>query len=518
MFAKFTAPFFALLALPCHLLFGEDAGDTLEFSRPTLSMSQEATQVRRGGEYIKVGGNLNDIWMLPSSGAIDFQAEKNRRLGLEVMLAATYFASPVQYAAPQNYVRNISVTLPRLDASYVFGDLSRPFLKADIGIFNYKYDEYARNLGEYMFRTWAYPGIVETGGNFGYVGTSSVTLTGLKLSQSLGMFSHELLATLETEMTPLYDLNLTYMARFNYHDVFKIGGGIQLARALSANAIPEMRIHYFAENGAWYPYDNGAGGIVGYDYYSSLEQGIRDKLNSPSLSPADSARLDGVCQCSSQGSKSGPLSPADSTKLVDEFAKAALGDAVIDSVHNGQLNPQMHTLTAQAIKPVLYFSFDPKSLIRSNLLGPKDLVLYGEAAVLGVKSYPVYYTDIWRRIPIMLGFNAPTFKLLDVLSIEVEYYGSRWLPTYISPAVPAYNAIPVPFFNASPYYPSDWDKDNWKWSVYAERSLTSGITLSGQVASDHARTWDWVTFGKTPWEMYTSPSQWYWALKLGVKI
>jgi len=171
-----------------------------------------------------------------------------------------------------------------------------------------------------------------------------------------------------------------------------------------------------------------------------------------------------------------------------------------------------------------YFSFDPKTLISgaANYLGANDLVIYGEAAILGVENYPVYYDDIWRRIPVMMGFNIPTFKVLDVLSVEAEYYGSRWEPTYLTPSAPHFNSSPVPFIETingvTSYYASDWDKDNWKWSVYAEKSLTSGMTLSVQAASDHSRTWDWVLFGKTPWEIYTTPSQWYWAMKLGVKI
>jgi len=145
------------------------------------------------------------------------------------------------------------------------------------------------------------------------------------------------------------------------------------------------------------------------------------------------------------------------------------------------------------------------------------LILYGEAALLGVKNFPVYYDDMMRRMPMMIGFNFPTFKVLDVLSLEMEYYGSRWLPTYPSPQT--LSASPTPIMSVvTSYYPTDWDKDNWKWSVYAERALIHGLTLSGQFASDHSRSWDWNNFGKTPWENYTRPSQWYWSMKLGISI
>ena len=117
----------------------------------------------------------------------------------------------------------------------------------------------------------------------------------------------------------------------------------------------------------------------------------------------------------------------------------------------------------------------------------------------------------------MVGFNLPAFKLLDVLSLEAEYYPSRLLPAYATTNSGGYQQVPVPYFETG-YYPTDWDKDNWKWTVYAERTLVRGVTLSAQAASDHARSWDWASFGKTNWEMYTTPSDWYWAMKLAVKI
>ena len=41
-------------------------------------------------------------------------------------------------------------------------------------------------------------------------------------------------------------------------------------------------------------------------------------------------------------------------------------------------------------------------------------------ALIGVKNYPGWYSERpEERMPIMAGFNFPTFKILDVLSIEV---------------------------------------------------------------------------------------------------
>lgn len=458
----------------------EEAKDSIEIAKPSFKVSQEINRVVKGGAYIKHGG-LDDAWIEPTAGSISFQARKDERLGLDVTVAVTYFAAPYHYDQVQNYTRNISVTTPKLDASYIFGDVANPALRVDAGIFKYKYDENAQDLGEYMFRTWAYPGIVSTGGTYGYIGNNYATLTGLKLQQPLGNFTHELMATLETDLTPVYDLNLTYMAKLNLMEgALKLGAGVQIARLLRADGDKETELKYFRENGTWYGEASG--------YYKSLETGIQKKLAEPG---------------------------ADAAKLNVELAQATDALAVLDSLATGQINPDIKNITNRAIKPMMWFAFDPKLLFGgSGLFGAKDLLVYGEAIILGAQNYPVFYDKIGKRIPVMAGFNVPTFRLLDVLSVEFEYYASQLPPTF-KPSQP--NATPVPVTPDS-YYPADWDKDNLKWSVYAERTLVRGVTLTAQAASDHGRSWDWNYYGRTPWEIYTSPSKWYWGLKLGVAI
>jgi hypothetical protein len=125
----------------------------------------------------------------------------------------------------------------------------------------------------------------------------------------------------------------------------------------------------------------------------------------------------------------------------------------------------------------------------------------------------------------MLGFNLPAFRLLDVLALEVQFYGSRIVPDYRK-LVDEGSAIPqspwvnrsVPPEQGTPGYHQrayDVDGDNLKWSLYFSRVFAGHIRFSGQVASDHFRT------GGTPGlsgmsyeEALTTPSDWYWFLKL----
>jgi hypothetical protein len=154
--------------------------------------------------------------------------------------------------------------------------------------------------------------------------------------------------------------------------------------------------------------------------------------------------------------------------------------------------------TYQGIKVSANAALDPKVYIPMPFLGPEDLKIYGEIAVLGWKNYSFLYEKRSERMPIMVGLNLPAFRLLDVLSIEVEYYNSSFINSYYSQYRGA--GLPIPQFpsfgdaggSATPaevrQYESDARLDNWKWSVYAKKQVVKGIEIYAQAASDHIRT------------------------------
>jgi len=122
----------------------------------------------------------------------------------------------------------------------------------------------------------------------------------------------------------------------------------------------------------------------------------------------------------------------------------------------------------------------PKALgVSTDIFGHKDLWLYGELAVLGLKDYEYMYDTLSQRMPLMMGFNFPCFKLLDVFSIECEYWDN--------PHVNSYRGI---WSNQLPQWPPEkndqTDKAKWKWSVYAKKSvLKDHVQLMFQIARDH---------------------------------
>jgi hypothetical protein len=174
-------------------------------------------------------------------------------------------------------------------------------------------------------------------------------------------------------------------------------------------------------------------------------------------------------------------------------------------------------------------AFDPKPLFGGadwlRWLGPEDLKLYGEIALIGLNGSSAYkkvYGDYSKRMPVMVGFNFPTFRKLDHLSLEVEWYGSNAednLDNY---------TIQGPSHPVSPF-PTNWDvngqvytqraiRDNWKWSLHGARMVDTHIQISFQVANDHYRPGIYHGYGDSnpPYQsaVLVTPKDWYVTTKL----
>ncbi|MBD3392918.1 MAG: hypothetical protein GF418_12505 [Chitinivibrionales bacterium] len=169
--------------------------------------------------------------------------------------------------------------------------------------------------------------------------------------------------------------------------------------------------------------------------------------------------------------------------------------------------------THRGIKVMGRIAIDPKPLFNARLFGPEDLKLYAEAALLGTKNYPKYYEEPAERIPVMFGFHFPCFKLLDVLAIEFEYYGTQYMND------PYNNGVPIPGISRGEEAPSTdledhpGDADNWKWAIVAEKTIIDHLTFSAIAARDHYRIEDGNGYYQ-PHELTVMPGQWYWGLGL----
>jgi len=158
-------------------------------------------------------------------------------------------------------------------------------------------------------------------------------------------------------------------------------------------------------------------------------------------------------------------------------------------------------------KVMARFSFDPKQLFGApDIFGDQDLKVYGEGCILGTKDYAVLYDDIGRRIVIMLGLNVPTFKLLDVLSGEVEWYNSKYCNdykyTYFStPKLPQ----PVGGYEP-PHYA-------WYWDLYFEKTIIYGFKILGDIGRTHYYTTGNLQYYRDTREECPSLGDWQFTLR-----
>jgi len=182
--------------------------------------------------------------------------------------------------------------------------------------------------------------------------------------------------------------------------------------------------------------------------------------------------------------------------------------------------------TFQGTKLMGRGTFDIKGAIelltgKLNFFGKEDLKIYGEAAILGVKDYPGWYTRMRDRVPVMAGFNFPTFKLLDVLSLELEQFNN---PYWNSQEFIWKNQSPVPYVgNAAGSNFANWSDtlakkdDDLKWSVYASKKITKALRISAQAASDHTPR-NWYTPGPPSFVKYTDmvprTKDWYYMFRV----
>ena len=139
--------------------------------------------------------------------------------------------------------------------------------------------------------------------------------------------------------------------------------------------------------------------------------------------------------------------------------------------------------------------------------GPEDLRVFAEVALLGVKDYPLYYEKKSERMPIMFGLNLPTFRLLDGLSLQGEYYRSR----YVDAAKYVQEGLPI--WEEGRIDSSKSKRDDFKWSVHSRKAINKTLTAYVQAASDHFRLTD-AAFNTSNIPLTYSPQDWYYLVRL----
>jgi hypothetical protein len=361
---------------------------------------------------------------------------------------------PFKIDASQPHERNIRVE-PRLSQVRVRRSLGDDDY-ADFGFFPHKYNRDARNLGEYLYRSGTYPGVIRSTDGFHLMNHSVYEATGIhaRWSQLGGRVRHDFNLFTERTSIPIGDLTPGYELSFSL-PAAEIGLGAAYNRLVSYD---NKRVRPRVEDNALYRVDSAGGGGAEFIGPVSLL---------PNNSPVR-ARITGN----------------DSTVHV------------------------LHYYTQRGLKLMARASLDLGFLLPEESRNPGDLRCFAEAALLGWENQPYFFEDRSRRMPVMIGMNVPTFRLLDLLSIQAEYYKSLFSNSY------QYSYFAYPVWTVNPTYnPARENRDDWKWSVNARKSVNRIFTLHAQVASDHLSLTEF-NLNPSSTSLTQSPSQWYYLLRM----
>ncbi len=339
-------------------------------------------------------------------------------------------------------------------------------LRLKTGVFGYKYNEDAKDLGEYMYRTWTYPLIIYTGG-LDVVNSANAQLSGLATMLKVGGVKNDLIFNIQSDHVPVGALSVSDIASFTFWKI-TLGGGLM--------------------------WDN---------FYHPDKKALTPKPNSVG-DPLEGNRFYTV-----RGGDSLPANTKISHSKLNELKTAnALGPKDTEILDTGY-----YTFTGG--KAMVRASLDLTSLLGRYSRSERSFGLYFEAALLGFKNYPTYYEKAMDRMVYMGGLNIPTFRLLDMLTVEAEYCSYPYRQSTNDPNVVG-NAVPNVLEPLYPVY-KPIRGDDWKWSVYARRSIGENFSIYAQVANDHLR--NAFIFGAPASEGFlTNRNHWYWVCKLGYAI
>ncbi len=406
-------------------------------------------------------------------------------------------------------------------ARYTFGDPSASRSEIQFGYFGYKYNDDAVNLGEYLFRSNAYPGVLSTGG-WSLMNSAAYQTLGARFTfkQANGFLNHDFLLFTEQSNYPVLSISPGYVGTVNKGGVFEFGAGVSFQHLLPAkpsqltpkkpastwvtmNAFPDIpastgKIKYFGDDSATTV--NLRGHTAGTPI-EGLEMELMNMKDAAGNKPYQEKLFREI---------------ANPTHIVNkDDAAFVAAPTAFEETDQFRYARSKEYLTFRGIKAMARMSLDlGRALGMDEAIGPDNFKFFAEAAILGIQNQPFYYEDISKRIPVMVGVNVPTWKALDLLSLQMEYYGSDFRN---SQEQSYRNNLPVWTLPQSlgPQYhdPSRNQDDNLKWSIHAKKSLIPGIRLYAQVASDHMRIIDFLSLPSNE-PVFHKPSEWYYLLRL----
>lgn len=451
------------------------------------------------------GGNLylpiNHLWLGHVFGSLAANAKINDNFSIHLS-----FESRLWYTSLLNAVRdnstfgepaqNFDINITNAVGILNFGDPKRSFFKIGIGRFEYKYDPYAQDLGEYLFRTGCYPAYIVT--NFDL---PLARLSGILLSWKLfDFFRQDIIVNTMSDVEPFYGINVSYLADVNAGKIFDFGVGYQFQNMIPVDEVNDEKLsaHDYHQNG----YLNSAGD-TSYYTFGGMKLMLRFAFDPKQFGGGPSAAVSNIL------GKNGGVVYAEATVLgLQNYPSSTKYDSTNTSSNPygyddiWQKTPIMfgvnwptHPFLSYGLMPLAMAMFDIDKF--KNNLG-----LYGGSGVLAgiIAGGGTWLLEKWLN----------TDLRLDVLAVEGEWYGSRYPDSYFN-YFSGIDATPSNLGSRETSY--DYRHDDWKWAITAQKTIFGGLSLIGMVGRDHMHTQTYITNYEDYEETLIKNSNWVWMFK-----
>lgn len=519
--------------IPMALAFGEGGKTIGLFSAFDIGRLES-------GYDLQSGTDLDGLVLNRTIVDVSLAQQLNEKFLMNVDVGGIFWKAyaPGGVEGPDEKVIKFGPGIYRANLRYA----PRENLYLDFGYFPYKYNASAKNLGEYLFRTEAYPTIIYTGGwswmndvQYHTVGAKLTWITGEgSFRQDLGLFG-------EYFNSPIYDLTPAYIATWKPASWLTLGGACALHRFITPTrgtkkALTESWDYYkdfyfpaiktqaqfhmgfddlYATNFFTADYDYGGRASAADSAAARNQFWMVDSVELKSRGIADPSQIPIRDTVTRKGRNGKYESRLKSDIIQDMGAQGSDSAAYWGDPNNAGRGisydaPQRTSFDLSCVKLLAFFSLDFNDLLGLDAATMGEFSVYGEVAQLGLKNYPIFYTSYAQRRPIMLGLSIPT-HFLQHLSFEVEYLKNPTVES-IRSTFDKLELIPDQDFRYQAM-----DRDDWKWSLHAALGLPHRLSLFLQVANDHLRLLD--KYARPEFIPATStPSDWYWLTRLQCAI
>jgi hypothetical protein len=454
------------------------------------------------------GGNLNSeifhLWIGHAYAGLSVRSRLNDHFSVLLSLESRiwYNTSPISavrdnstFGAP---MQNFDITITNAEGILSFGNKEIFGLSIGMGRFEYKYNPQSQDLGEYLFRTGCYPTYIRTTFDL-----SLARLNGILASFMLfDCFRQDLLVTTMSDIEPFYNFNFAYVADVSIGKVFDVGAGISFDNVLPVDQTNDIQtsVHDYATNG----YLN-APGDTGYYSYQGIKAMVRlafDPKRFFNFAPFFGEK-DGVIYA--EAAVLGLIDYPRSNVVFDSATSANINN--ICNIYGYDKIFQKMPITFGfnwPTHPFLSYGLIPVAIALSDIgTFEKNPVLLGGTGIL---SGIIAGGGTW-----LLEKYAKAHLRLDVLSVEGEWFGSRYPDSYSNYLGGLSSAPTNPGANEVPY---DYAHDDWKWAIYAKKTMLGGLSFIGLVGRDHLRTETFIKKFQDYEATLIKNNHWYWMFKI----